>query len=114
MRVPYLMSLASATILLAASWPAFADDVPNLNVDPVCHGIAQQANGPGERGGPDLAFAQCVKSEQATRQKLVDEWSTFKPAEKANCIGNEKGGFASYTDLLTCLEMARDARKMND
>jgi len=41
----------------------------------VCHGIAQQAAN--QKGGPDLAFAQCVKSEQAMRQKLVGEWSTF-------------------------------------
>jgi hypothetical protein len=113
MRVA-LISFASSAIVLIASLPAQADDVPDLNVDPVCRGIAQQAKDPGEKGGPDLAFAQCVKSEQAMRQKLVNEWSTFKPAEKANCIGSENGGYASYTDLVTCLEMARDARKMNN
>jgi hypothetical protein len=113
MRV-LLMSLMSATMLLAASWPVFADDVPNLNVDPVCRGIAQQAKDPGEKGGPDLAFSQCVKSEQAMREKLSKEWTTFAPTDKAHCIGNEKGGYASYTDLITCLEMARDARKMNN
>jgi hypothetical protein len=113
MRV-VLMSCVSAAVLLIASWPAQTDDVPDLNVDPVCRGIAQQAKDPSEKGGPDLAFAQCVKSEQAMRQKLVDEWSTFRPAEKTHCVGAEKGGYASYTDLLTCLEMARDARKMND
>ena len=26
----------------------------------------------------------------------------------------QKGGYASSTDLITCLEMARDARKMNN
>jgi hypothetical protein len=108
------MTFASATMLLAASWPVFADDVPNLNVDPVCRGIAQQAKDPGEKGGPDLAFSQCVKSEQAMREKLSKEWTTFAPTDKAHCIGNEKGGYASYTDLITCLEMARDARKMNN
>ncbi len=113
MRV-VLLSAVSAAVLLIGSWPVQADDVPDLNVDPVCRGIAQQAKDPGEKGGPDLAFAQCVKSEQAMRQKLVNEWSTFKPAEKANCIGSEKAGYASYTDLVTCLEMARDARKMNN
>jgi hypothetical protein len=113
MRV-LLMSLMSATMLLAASWPVFADDVPNLNVDPVCRGIAQQAKDPGEKDGPDLAFSQCVKSEQAMREKLSKEWTTFAPTDKAHCIGNEKGGYASYTDLITCLEMARDARKMNN
>jgi hypothetical protein len=55
-------SLVSAALLLAASWPALSDDVPELNVDPVCRGIAQQAKDPGERGGPDLAYAQCVRA----------------------------------------------------
>jgi hypothetical protein len=109
-----LMRCVFAAILLGASWPGQADDVPDLNVDPVCRGISQQASDPSEKGGPDLAFARCVKSEQATRQKLVKEWSTFVPADKANCIGSERGGMASYTDLITCLEMARDARKLNN
>jgi hypothetical protein len=108
-----LMRCISVSLVLAAASLARADDVPDLNVDPVCRGIAQQAADPGERGGPDLAFARCVKSEQAMRQKLTDEWSSFVPADKANCIGSEQGGLASYTDLVTCLEMARDARKLN-
>jgi hypothetical protein len=99
--------------LLFVGTPAFADDVPELNIDPVCHGIAQQAATPGETGGPDLAFSQCVKSEQAMRQKLTCEWSTFMPADRKNCVGAERGAMASYTDLVTCLEMARDARKLN-
>jgi hypothetical protein len=93
--------------------PVAADDVPELNVDPVCRGIAQQAATPGEKGGPDLAFSQCVKSEQAMRQKLIGEWSSFMPPDKKNCVGAERGALGSYTDLVTCLEMARDARKMN-
>lgn len=109
-----VLGLVSTVILLAASSPAFSDDIPDLNVDPVCRGIAQQSKDPGERGGPDLAFSQCVKSEQAMREKLGKEWSTFAPTDKSHCIGSEKGGYASYTDLLTCLEMARDARKMNN
>jgi len=47
------------------------------------------------------------------RQKLVNEWSTFFPTEKSNCIGEQMGGMASYTDLVSCLEMARDARQLN-
>jgi|HubBroStandDraft_6_1064221.scaffolds.fasta_scaffold1487934_1 hypothetical protein len=48
------------------------------------------------------------------RQKLIGKWSTFIPADKATCVGSEKGGYASYTDLATCREMARDARKLNN
>jgi hypothetical protein len=46
-----------------------------LDLNPICHGIAQEASDPGERGGPDLSFAQCVSSEQALRSELVKEWS---------------------------------------
>ena len=84
-----------------------------LKVDPVCHGIAQQAQDPTEKGAPDLAFSKCVQSEQAMRQRLVNEWSTFLPTEKSSCIGEQMGGMASYTDLVSCLEMAKDARQLN-
>jgi hypothetical protein len=64
-----------------------------------------------KKGGPDLAFAQCVKSEQAKNSSVNGR--RFLPAEKTNCIGSEAGGLASYTDLVTCHEMARDARQLN-
>jgi hypothetical protein len=109
-----LKRCVAAVFLLATIGPVLADEVPVLNVEPVCRGIAQQASTPAERGGPDLAFAQCIESEQATRQRLAEEWSTFVPADKANCVGEAAtGGEASYTDLFTCLEMARDVRKLN-
>ena len=104
---------AAALVSLAAA-PARADDVPEINVDPVCHGIAQQASTAAERGNIDLTFSQCVQSEQKMRSKLVGEWSTFTPGETANCVNVEKSGpLPSYTDLATCLEMARAARQMN-
>jgi hypothetical protein len=112
MRVVFIAAAAAAVLCIAAR-PAHAQAIPDLNVDPVCHGIAQQAANPSEKGGPDLAFSQCVQSEQAMRQKLVGEWSTFLPPEKANCIGAEMGGMASYTDLVSCLEMAKAARLLN-
>jgi hypothetical protein len=111
--VRIISTAATATISLLAARPAQSQAIPDLNVDPVCRGIAQQAANPSEKGGPDLAFSQCVQSEQAMRQKLVGEWSTFLPSEKTNCIGSEMGGLASYTDLVSCLEMARDARQLN-
>ena len=92
-----------------------ADDVPRFNLEPICHGIARQ-------GGLDLEpnqsvrqdFDSCMKSEMAIRDQLVEQWSTFKALDKANCIGETNaGGMPSYTDLLTCLQMARDASKLN-
>jgi hypothetical protein len=111
--VRIISTAATATVLLLTARSAHSQAIPDLNVDPVCRGIAQQAANPSEKGGPDLAFSQCVQSEQAMRQKLVGEWSTFSPSEKTNCIGAQGGGLASYTDLVSCLEMARDARQLN-
>jgi hypothetical protein len=109
-----LMIRISPALLLAAIVLAHAQDVPSLDIEPVCRGIAKQATTAGERGGPDLGLSQCLKSEQAMREHLVKEWSTFASADKANCVGEEKlGPLPSYTDLATCLEMARDARKLN-
>jgi hypothetical protein len=103
-----------AFTLLGAAQQARADDVPVLNVNPVCHGIAQQAATPAERGDMDLAFKQCVESEHAARDKLATEWTTFAAADKASCLAEARmAGLPSYTDLLTCLEMARDAKKLN-
>jgi hypothetical protein len=105
-----------SALSLAAIGNAVAQSggVPNLNVRPVCRGIAQQAMTPGERGGPDLGYGQCVQSEMAMRRKLIRRWARYTPGEKANCVGLEASGFASYTDLATCLEMALEARKLND
>jgi hypothetical protein len=109
-----LTTAATTAVLLSTIWPGQAQEIPDLNVDPVCHGIAQQAGSAGEKGGPDLAFSQCVKNEQAMRQKLDGEWSTFLPAEKTNCVAEETAvSLPSYTDLVTCLEMARTARQLN-
>lgn len=109
-----LMRCASPALLLAAILAAHAQEVPVLDVEPVCRGIAQQASTAGERGGPDLSLSQCVKSEQAMREKLVKEWPLFASADKANCVGEEKmGPLPSYTDLVSCLEMARDASKLD-
>lgn len=108
MRALFIAAAAAAVLSIAVG-PAQSQAIPDL----VCHGIAQQAADPSEKGGPDLAFSKCVQSEQAMRQKLVNEWSTFLPTEKTNCIGEQMSGMASYTDLVSCLEMAKDARQLN-
>jgi hypothetical protein len=39
---------------------------------------------------------------------MIKEWSTFSSSDRTHCIAEATmGGSSSYTDLLTCLEMAR-------
>ena len=100
-----------AALTIASGALAQSVGVPTLNLDPVCRGIAQQAATPGEVGGPDLSYRQCLRSEMAMRQRLARKWATYTADERANCIGSETGGFASYSDLATCLQMAKRARQ---
>jgi hypothetical protein len=90
-----------------------ADSVPTLNVEQVCKGIAQQ--GGVSFHDTDIAEEKqnCLDSEQAIRDELEKEWSSFMPADKVACTNESKmGGDSSYTELLTCLEMARDVRNL--
>jgi len=91
---------------------AQSDQIPVLDVNPVCHGIATQ--GELEEGLRQTSFQQCVQSEQATRDEIKKEWSTFSASDKNHCVALAKtGGEASYTELITCMEMARDVRKLH-
>jgi len=109
------MILPTALALGAQLMMPVVDSVPQLNVEQVCEGIAQQ-------GGVtfhDPAIAQekknCLQSEQTTRDELVKQWSTFSPSDKISCVNESRmGGESSYTELLTCLEMARDVRAMRE
>jgi hypothetical protein len=107
------MILPAALVLGAQLAMPIADSVPDLNVEQVCDGIAKQ-------GGVtfrDPAIAQekknCIDSEQVIRAEIAKQWSTFSPADKTSCVNESRmGGESSYTELLTCLEMARDVRTM--
>ena len=90
-----------------------SDSVPTLNVDQVCQGIAQQGGVSFHDNDVAEEKKNCLDSEQATRDQLVKQWSSFASADKTACTNESRmGGDSSYTELLTCLEMARDVRTM--
>jgi hypothetical protein len=107
------MILPKVLALGAQLMVPIADGVPKLNVEQVCEGIAQQ-------GGVtfhDPAIAQekknCLDSEAAIRDQLAKQWAGFNAADRTHCVNESvMGGDSSYTELLTCLEMARDVRAM--
>jgi hypothetical protein len=88
------------------------DEYPTLDVAQVCHGITEQSDL--EAGLFQTSFDQCIKAEQATREQIIKQWSQFSADEKTHCIAEATmGGDSSYTELLTCLEMARDVRQLH-
>jgi hypothetical protein len=109
------MMLPSTLALGAHLLMPVVDSVPFLNVEPVCQGIARQ----GGVSFHDPAIAKekqaCIQSEQEVRGELVKQWSSFSATDRASCVNEAKmGGDSSYTELLTCLEMARDVRSLRN
>jgi len=92
---------------------ARSDEVVTLKVDEVCHGIADQSSDSLQAGEQTVSFDLCMKAEQEDRDTIKKEWSTFSSDDKRHCIAEATtGGESSYTDLVTCLEMARDVREL--
>ena len=118
MRISSTMSavwLGSVFALALALPSARADDVPVLHTEQICHGIVNQSGDSLTAGDPKVAFSQCMEAEQRDRETLSKEWSTFAADDKRHCTAETTmGGESSYTELVTCLEMARDVRKWRE
>ena len=47
------------------------------------------------------------------RARLANEWGQFAPAVQNECTQlSSMKGFQSYVELLTCLQMTQDAKKL--
>ena len=98
--IPALLVGAHLTI-------AVADPVPTFNVDPSCRAAASGSI------GIKQDMSACLEDEKSAREQLVKEWSGFTAQDQGLCTRLSKtGGSPTYTELLVCLEMARDARKL--
>lgn len=107
------MMLPSVLLIGAHLATPVADNVPVLNIEPVCQGIAQQGGSSFHDTEVTKQKQDCLDSEKLVREDLVKQWSTFSAADRNACIQEATtGGESSYTELLTCLEMARDVRNL--
>jgi hypothetical protein len=111
MRISLTVAFAISIIAAPVS-SARADEIPTLHVEEICHGIVSQAGYGLTAGDPKVAFKQCMDAEAQDREALKKEWSEFSADDKRHCTAEtQMGGEASYTELITCLEMARDVEK---
>jgi hypothetical protein len=98
-----------ALLLLASAGIAAAQGVPTINITPTCQAAAKGSV------GMQQDFDSCRKSEEAARDILVKEWNGYLAADRGSCHRlTTTGTPGTYTELLTCLEMKRDARKLPD
>jgi hypothetical protein len=86
--------------LAAFSPVAVSDAVPKFDIVRECR----------FEGGSTVEFDRCSQDEAEALEQLKANWAQFTGVDKSSCVGAATiGGFASYVELLTCLEMAREA-----
>lgn len=81
-----------------------SDTVPTFDIARECR----------YEGGSAANVAQCSQDETTALAQLRMEWAQFAGTDQKTCmVTTTTGGFASYVELLICLEMARDAASPN-
>jgi hypothetical protein len=100
-------ALGGALLVAVPLAAAAQDRVPVLNVDPTCRGTETTAAGFGR--GEDV----CRRTELTARDELTKHWSEFPVADRSRCVRlATMTDLTSYVQILTCLEMAREARDL--
>jgi len=100
MATPFLAAPLAFHLIAASSGGG-----PNFDVGPSCRAAAPQVAITNRIQG-------CMEAEQAAREQLVKRWTNFNSADRSSCVGTVMDFEPTYTELLTCLEMASDARKL--
>jgi hypothetical protein len=89
--------------------PARADSPPKLKVETSCEAAG--------RGAVMLGRNKeaCLADETAAQDTLKENWPKYSATDKTQCVGMATtGGPASYVELLSCLEIMRDARNIRN
>ena len=84
---------------------AQASGVPSLEFAQGCRNTA---------AGNTATLDSCMRDEERARQKLTNEWGEFPHADRTECTALAKMGsvLESYVELITCLEMAKQAKAL--
>src|SRR3954468_452680 len=87
---------------------ALADDVPQFDTARLCQ--AEAASSQNKTG-----LENCTTDQQSARQQLVRDWNQFSVEVRAGCRAEatDIAGIQSYVELLTCLQVAKEASKLN-
>ena len=100
-----MISLLSAT-MVGGLVLAAAVSLPRFNVEPSCRAAAQRA-------GDASYLAVCLRKEQEARDEIERLWREFTAGDKAQCMPRSRVfDRGTYTELLTCLELARAVRDL--
>lgn len=99
----------SLMVLGASLVMAVADGVPTFDIKKSCSSVAKLGLSVSQT--PDA----CIKDEENAREELKSKWNTFPASDRNRCISTtEIGGTPSYVEILTCLQIAQDVKKLKE
>ncbi|MGC5777271.1 hypothetical protein [Methylobacterium sp. NFXW15] len=94
---------ASALLITLGAGTALADTVPVLDVEKTCRSAQLAGSSVNDRASYD----GCLRSEKDAKRQAEENWNKFTPAAKKQCEAQFKaGGYPSYVEMITCLELA--------
>ena len=89
--------------------PARGDIPPVLKVESSCEAAGRGAIVLGRNK------EACLADETTAQDTLKQNWSKYVASDKSDCLGMvTTGGPASYVELLSCVEILRDARNIRN
>ena len=95
-------TFALLTLALAPA-SARADAVPDLDVERTCH--SAQVTHATLRAKAN--YDGCLRSEREAKKEAERHWGSYTAAAKRQCQDQFKaGGYPSYVEMVTCLELA--------
>jgi hypothetical protein len=98
----------SALTLAAHLTVAVVDNFPKFDVMQSCRGAEAAASAATAK----VTMERCLAVEQSAHDRLVKEWQNFGPVDRAKCISGIAFYAPTYTEVLTCLEFARELRNL--
>jgi hypothetical protein len=101
MPLPILALPVALHLVVAAS-----SGVPTFDIRPSCQAAAAEETAISDR------MQACVSTEQDAHNQLVKNWTTYQVVDRSRCVGMMTEFDPSYTELLTCLDMANQVRKL--
>jgi len=107
--VMHVIGVAFLIALLSTRFGNSAGDgVPKLNVRPSCEAAAAGSVIEGRN------TKACLDDERGAQDEIIKDWSKYSQTDKTQCVGMvNTGGPPSYVELLSCLQIMRDAREIH-
>jgi hypothetical protein len=107
MLVQFSMIALGAQLVVAV----VADDVPSFDIARGCRVDSTQAFD--LNTGLNETVKKCVADERGAREQLQKQWPQLRETDRRQCLAEaDISNSPSYVDLLTCLQLAKDARHL--